>query len=158
MKQTFVYFLSNDYIDGVIYIPWIKGGPWDYEKIINHPKVEKYLLSDFVLAFNDEHISDHGVIATKEEEVLTNGGLTRLEEEFEQYKKHSISWSIEDFETQAANRCDGEWKNVYDETKFEETLENMIRHHDAIIGITWDTIDYYLEEYCRKPEKEKEKK
>jgi hypothetical protein len=36
----------------------------------------------------------------------------------------------------------------YDRTKFELALSNMVRKHDATLGITWDTIDYYLDEYC----------
>ena len=38
----------------------------------------------------------------------------------------------------------------YDADKFEDALYDMIRHHDAEIGITWDTIDTYLDNDCLK--------
>lgn len=36
--------------------------------IINHPETLKYSLQDFVKAFNEEYISDHGLIAIDTEE------------------------------------------------------------------------------------------
>lgn len=60
-----------------------------------------------------------------------------------------ISWSVDDFEGRAAER-EGEnlWHYKYDRTKFQDALDTMISKHDASIGINWDVIDYYLDEYC----------
>jgi hypothetical protein len=67
----------------------------------------------------------------------------------------AIQWGIEDFKQRAIENLnldddDESWKQIYDETKFPEALEQMIYHHDCNNGITWDTIDYYLDEYCKK--------
>lgn len=84
----------------------------------------------------------------------------------------SIGWSIEDFCMRAFeleyDDYNGflEMDNVdtasieearkylkkYDSDKFEDALYEMIRKHDATIGITWDTVDYYLNEYCLRKE------
>lgn len=87
--------------------------------------------------------------------------------EIEELKRTSVSWSIEDFSWQALvkeNIPPGMVKdlsniaevnrhlNTYDAEKFEYALERMIDKHDATIGITWDTIDCYLDEYCRREE------
>ena len=60
-----------------------------------------------------------------------------------------ISWSVDDFECRAADR-EGEHllHYKYDITKFHDALDTMIRKHDASIGINWDVIDFYLDEYC----------
>ena len=58
-----------------------------------------------------------------------------------------IGWSVEDFKYLASNQED---PSIYDENKFKDTLDIMINKHDASIGITWETIDYYLNEYCLK--------
>lgn len=65
--------------------------------------------------------------------------------------KESISWSVDDFETMAINNCNGDdaWEQYYNKDMFESALEEMINHHDASMGITWNTIDHYLETYCR---------
>jgi hypothetical protein len=61
----------------------------------------------------------------------------------------TISWSTDDF-IQGAYDAKGEsWKDFYDESKFVEALDNMIDKHDAMLGITWDTIRTYLDLYCR---------
>ena len=39
-------------------------------------------------------------------------------------------------------------KRLYDRSKFSLALERMDHDHDCNNGITWDTIDYYLDEYC----------
>ena len=64
-----------------------------------------------------------------------------LQEEFEKYKRESIKWSVEDFTTME--------KEGWSITKkqAQEALEDMIKHHDAGIGISWETIDWYIEKY-----------
>ena len=68
---------------------------------------------------------------------------------------NSVTWGVEDFEQRAMENCDCEennetWKETYDEGKFKKALSEMIRQHDCNNGITWDTINYYLDEYCKK--------
>ena len=58
-----------------------------------------------------------------------------------------IGWSVEDFKYQASNQED---PSIYDETKFKDALDTMINKHDASIGITWETIAIYLDNYCIK--------
>jgi hypothetical protein len=66
----------------------------------------------------------------------------------EKLRNEAVIWSVEDFEQQAIdyeeNHCYG--LQVFDRRKFQEALNTMIRKHDATIGITWDTIDCYLEQ------------
>jgi len=61
-----------------------------------------------------------------------------------------VRWSIEDFEQVAENKEGNDWEEWYDKNRFEEALHAMINKHDATLGINWETVDYYLEEYCRK--------
>jgi hypothetical protein len=60
---------------------------------------------------------------------------------FEQYKKESIKWSVEDF-------------MLYDHPthticrrQAQDALEEMISEHDASVGISWYHVEYYIEEY-----------
>lgn len=73
-----------------------------------------------------------------------------LQEEFEKYKRESIKWSVEDFTTME--------KEGWSITKkqAQEALEDMIRRHDAQYGISWDTVEYYIEEYGKKAKRGKE--
>lgn len=61
-----------------------------------------------------------------------------------------ISWCVDDFESHAEHieneHHDG--KQVYDRDKFQYALDRMIDKHDATIGINWETIQIYLDEYC----------
>ena len=70
--------------------------------------------------------------------------------EFEQYKKESIKWSVEDFT---------EYDQVVDDYNItieqaQKALEKMIRYHDCEVGITWETIDSYIEEFGTPNEKD----
>lgn len=60
-----------------------------------------------------------------------------------------IKWSVEDFESVAAEIEEGKGE-IYDRNKFCKVLQIMINKHDAEIGINWDTISFYLKEYCLK--------
>lgn len=81
--------------------------------------------------------------------------LTQAKDYQEEKDKRSIVWSVDDFITQAEQsfskyieaRC---WQDIYDESKFQNALYEMIRKHDANYGITWDTVNFYLDEYCLK--------
>lgn len=64
--------------------------------------------------------------------------------EFEQYKKESIKWSVEDFTTLNAEYDD---LCITDENA-QKALEFVIRTHDCEYGITWETIRYAYELYA----------
>ena len=68
-----------------------------------------------------------------------------------------LVWGVGDFEDRALDlegsgdddhKEDGDPKPRFDRSKFPEALHQMDHDHDANNGITWETIDYYLEEYC----------
>jgi hypothetical protein len=71
----------------------------------------------------------------------------KLKEEFEQYKKESIKWGIEDF-------IDYEGWSISEEAA-QIALEEMINSHDCNEGITWGTIEYYLDKYGKINEMER---
>jgi len=64
-----------------------------------------------------------------------------LLKDFEQYKRESIKWSVEDFTEYDHSRY------TINEEQGQEALESMIRKHDATLGISWWTIEYYIELY-----------
>ena len=74
--------------------------------------------------------------------------ISELANEIEQYKKESVKWSIEDFQKEASyfNKD----QETYDPTKFQKALELMISNHDAETGITWEILQFYLDEHCLK--------
>ena len=79
------------------------------------------------------------------------GTVWKTKEEFDQYKKESIKWSVEDFTTL---EVDG-WE-ISDE-QAQEALERMIYKHDCNNGITWVDLEYYVEDYGTKVEEGKER-
>ena len=66
-------------------------------------------------------------------------------------KKTTISRSVDDFETEAREMENfiQNKKTLYDRSKFQEAVELMISKHDAETEISWSTIRYYLDEYCK---------
>ena len=70
----------------------------------------------------------------------------KLVEEFEQYKRESIKWSVEDFTLRAKDLG----KYLITDEQAQKALEHMIRSHDAEWGIGWHSIDYFIEEYGTK--------
>ena len=60
-------------------------------------------------------------------------------------KTISIKWSTEDVLWQADN-LDIELT----EEQAEDILESLAECHDASIGINWDVISFYIEDYLRK--------
>ena len=76
--------------------------------------------------------------------------ISKVDDILDNISNVAIAWSEEDFESQAIqNTNETDWREYYNEKMFGIALERMIRKHDASIGITWDTIDYYLDEYCK---------
>lgn len=63
-----------------------------------------------------------------------------------------LTWSVEDFEAEAERLVGENWKDIYDESKFEDALFEMIDNHDAEWGINWSSISFYLNQYCKKEE------
>lgn len=66
-----------------------------------------------------------------------------------------VYWHVVDFEYRAeelenlALEDDSDkFTPIYDRAKFEDALDRMLNKHDCNIGITWDTVDYYLDTYC----------
>jgi hypothetical protein len=64
-----------------------------------------------------------------------------LLKEFEQYKRESIKWSVEDFTWYEHD------KYTINEEQAKMALEMMIHRHDASIGINWNIVEYYLSIY-----------
>ena len=90
-------------------------------------------------------IKDNGIfISHYEKEGYTK---VKLETPLMEY----FGWSVEDFEQRAYALEEGlESKGaVYDRSKFKLALAEMVRNFDAEIGLTWDTVDFWLDEICR---------
>ena len=90
--------------------------------------------------------------------INTKNGLT-AEIKFNSPGVRGVYWSVEDFRGQAEQRWEIHlddypaatcWQDVYDENKFQEALNRMVDKHDAEIGITWDTFNFWLDELCLK--------
>lgn len=60
-------------------------------------------------------------------------------------REHSVTWGVLDFVSKAEKIYGENWEIVYNKELFEDELISMINKHDATIGITWDTIDYHLD-------------
>tara|TARA_R110000868_G_scaffold24366_1_gene96329 strand:+ start:242 stop:478 length:237 start_codon:yes stop_codon:yes gene_type:complete len=73
---------------------------------------------------------------------------TKLFIEFERYKKESVKWSIEDFLS-----LEVEGYSITEE-QAQDALERMIQKHDADLGISWTTVEYYYTEYGTKVDNE----
>lgn len=68
--------------------------------------------------------------------------LAELQAEFEQYKKESVKWGVNDF-----LYYDKEGYSITPENA-QKALEEMIYYHDATVGINWETLDYWYEKYA----------
>jgi len=74
-------------------------------------------------------------------------GEQTIEEELTEKLGNSIVWGVADFEMMATQMED---PDSYDPKLYPVGLERMIHKHDASYGITWDSVEYYLDEYCKK--------
>lgn len=70
-----------------------------------------------------------------------------LQAEFDQYKKESIKWGVEDFMD-----YDTEGEYTITEEQAQEALLDMINNHDCNHGITWGDVEFYIEKYGTKKE------
>ena len=60
-----------------------------------------------------------------------------------------VSWCIEDMEELAQQYEEDEGEVLYDRTQFAFALKEAIDNHDANYGISWDTLAWYLSDYCK---------
>jgi len=60
----------------------------------------------------------------------------------------AVLWSVEDFLSRAEERG-----VVMSDEQARCALRDMVYHHDASVGISWDTLDWYIDEHT-KPEEE----
>jgi hypothetical protein len=72
----------------------------------------------------------------------------------EKYRRgaRGVFWNILDFEASAREKEELEGMEIYDRNLFPKALDTMIEKHDATNGITWDTVDFWLDELCKLPE------
>lgn len=143
-------------------------GPSQYseEKVLE--SIKKIIEEDF-----KKTSEDYEIIDIESEEL-------KKRKKKEPYKA-AIWWSVEDFARMAEQQFElityyrenspesvkerakrilstcKNWKDYYDESKFEEALNRMIHKHDAEYGITWESIKYYLNEMCIKEEQKENK-
>ena len=61
----------------------------------------------------------------------------------------TLTWSTEDFASIAEEMEGEDWREIFDESEFENALAEMIKNHDAEHGINWETVGYYVN-ICRK--------
>jgi len=65
---------------------------------------------------------------------------------------HIIIWHNGDMEELAdyfEENAEPEDNVKYDRSQIPHAMEMMIDAHDASMGISYDTLEYYLDEYCR---------
>jgi len=87
------------------------------------------------------------ILMLEENLALAKADLREAKEQL----SRSVTWSINDFVSRASSICEtGDWFDEFSEPKMERALKLMIEKHDAEFGITWETVDSYLETYCRK--------
>lgn len=76
-------------------------------------------------------------------------GIVESDEKLER----SITWSVEDIRGRAEEQAEWFGQSIeerFDTSKFEVVLDQMIRKHDCNIGISWDTIDVFLDMYAKR--------
>ena len=121
----------------------------------------KYFTKKFFKFFENlkhENIESFSEVAGNGYDIHMKSGLT-AQIKFNEPGERGVYWSIEDFKSEAKGRYPRHledypeaktWEDVYDETKFEGALIRMIDKHDANYGISWTTVDFFLDEMCLK--------
>lgn len=76
---------------------------------------------------------------------------TMVIDELNKLQNEIIHWSEDDFKQMALESCnyDNAYGEYYNELMFAEARDEMIRHHDAQYGISWETVKYYLNSICK---------
>lgn len=120
-----------------------------------HGRLQQWMATYFRLNFSYKEVADIGGYSdTKISIIMKNkesGSIQILPP-----GTISITWCIDDFETKASQMEESGDKPIYDRSKFYDALHEMARKHDAEIGITWDTVQFYLDEMCELEEPEDE--
>jgi hypothetical protein len=65
------------------------------------------------------------------------------------YLQLVIIWTVAHFETRALRKEKKAVGSIYDRKTFEGALVKMIENHHREEGISWATVDYYLDQYCK---------
>jgi hypothetical protein len=67
------------------------------------------------------------------------------------YRKgiRGVYWGVEDFEHRATEQEEWFAEDMFDRKQFQTAFETMMHEHDYNIGISWGTIDVYLNIYCK---------
>ncbi len=82
----------------------------------------------------------------------TGKEIVAILDEYEERMKGCIEWSKEDMIGQAA-QAQNPWE--MDEDTAQAALEDMIDNADCSLGVSWDTVDYYVQKH-RPAEEEEE--
>ena len=61
----------------------------------------------------------------------------------------AVWWSIDDIEQLATQIEKNVGKVLYNRDEFQFALERLYDKHDCNIGISWEVIEVYLDEYCK---------
>lgn len=61
----------------------------------------------------------------------------------------SIIWKEQHFEEKARELEEKAGYSLFDRDKFTSALYKMIADHDRQKGISWDTVEYYLHQFCK---------
>lgn len=72
----------------------------------------------------------------------SNQKIIAILDEYEEKMVGAIRWATDDMIAQAT----GEGWELSEEDA-QTALEDMISHHDCNLGITWETIHYYISQY-----------
>lgn len=65
------------------------------------------------------------------------------------YLQLAIIWTVADYEQKASELEKGAIGSIYDRKLFEQALVKMIEAHSKEKGITWKTVEFYLNKYCK---------
>ena len=114
-------------------------------------------LSGRVTRFISSHLSRLGFKNVKDTSITTNNRFNLCMKDGTEATililnrgENVVIWSVRDFQTKAQSNKGDNWNVYYNENKFQEALNVMMNKHDPMYGITWDTIDFYLDEMCKK--------
>lgn len=65
------------------------------------------------------------------------------------YLQLAIIWTVDHFEIRARKKEKDAIGGIYNRKTFEDALVKMIENHHREEGISWSTVDHYLDEYCK---------
>lgn len=134
MKKIYIYYSPIEHWGN------IDTDRVDLDKaIINDKRSEKYTLEDFILAFNDEHISDTGYITMSEEEEMNADRPVLSETANMTYR--------EELEGEGFDTTD------VDDTTINELADKM---SDSMMDSFWINLETLANEVFKIPKRKKE--